>query len=107
MRAHDLRIKFPRRVDVVIVSRDSGVLELARFDRSNFAEGNANFHAEPADFTNRLNHTLKLFRAIAHPAPGRAHAESRGALRASALRGGKDFFDRQQFLALESGRIMG
>ncbi len=104
--ADDLRVKFRRRVDVVIVSGHPGGAEFARFDRTDLAERDANFHAELADFAHGLEHLLKLRCAIAHAFPGRAHAEASSALCACAFRGSENVGKREQIFALQTGRVM-
>src|SRR6195256_6762986 len=64
--ADDLGIEFRRRVDIVIVSRDTGGLKLARLHRSDLSERDADFHAELADGTNGFEHALEFFRAVAY-----------------------------------------
>ena len=95
MCAHDLAIKFRRRIDVVIVGGHTGGFELTRFCRADLAECDAHFHAEPADFAHDLEHALKFFGALAHATPCRAHAKAGRALRPRPFGNIDNALDRQ------------
>src|SRR5262245_14096599 len=90
----------------MIVSGHSCGFEFTRFHRTDFTQSNAHLHPELAHFTDNLQHALKFFGTVAQAAPGRAHAKPAGALRASAPGRGQNIFDRQQFFALDTRRIM-
>src|SRR4029077_1038700 len=75
MRAHNFRIKLGRSVEVMVVGRHASGFKFACLHGTNFSESNAHLHPELAYFPNDLQHALKLFRAIAHAAPGRTHAK--------------------------------
>ena len=62
----------------MIVGGDAGVAELVGFLGAEFAEGDADFHAERGDVADDIEHLLKLRGAAAHALPGGAHAEAGG-----------------------------
>src|ERR1700730_13616635 len=90
----------------MIVSRNAGGFEFARLRRADLAKRHANFHAELADFANRLQDLLEFFRAVAHPAPGCAHAKARRALSSGFFCKIDNALDRQELFALEPSGIM-
>ena len=60
----------------MIVSGDASGLEFCRFLIADFTEGNAHFHAELADLAHGFENALEFIAAIAHTAPGCAHAKT-------------------------------
>ena len=98
--------KIPARYRCCDPSGNARRFELVRFGVADLAERDADFHAEPTDFSHRLDHLLEFFRAITHPAPRCAHAETRRALCARTFCRGQNFVDWEQFFPLDTGGIM-
>ncbi len=79
----------------MIVSRDAGRFEFARFHGTDFTKRDAHFHAKLANFSHDLENAVEFFRAVTYAPPGRAHAESRRALCPRALGHIDNSLDRQ------------
>ena len=79
----------------MIVGGNAGRLEFARFGRADFAKCDTNFHPERADFANDFQDALEFFGAVAHAAPGGAHAKPGRALRARTFCHIDNLLDRQ------------
>ena len=87
--------------------RCTGILELLRLDRSEVAEGDADFHAELADVADGVEHLLKFRVAVAHAFPCGTHAEAGGAVFAGALCGGHDVLFHQEPSCVHARGIAG
>ena len=94
-------------VDVVVVGGDSGFLEFLGFRFSEFAEGDADFHAHVGDGADDVEDLLEPLGAIAHSAPGGTHAKAGGA----AVAGGFGSLDDVAFLhesfGIDTGVVAG
>ena len=78
MRGDDGAVEFRRRVEIVIIGGETGLGEPVGLGLRQHAERDARLHAELAHALHHDEHAVEIF-AVLHLAPGRAHAESRGA----------------------------
>ncbi len=74
--AHNAGVVLGRGVDVVVVSGEAGVFELAGGFLSQRAEGDAGFQAKGADAAHGFEHFGELGAIVRDAAPGGAHAEA-------------------------------
>ena len=74
-----------RRVEVVVVRVEPGVVEPARLLLVEHAEGHADLEAEVVDLAHHLEHAVEL-RVVLHLAPRGTHAEAGDPLRLGAAR---------------------
>src|SRR5579875_311238 len=86
-RMNDLAVKFGRRIEVVVVSREARFGQRFGLWRGEHAERAAGFESQGAHAAHHLQHTLERL-AGGHIAPRCPHAEARGALLAGAAGGG-------------------
>ncbi len=102
-RADDLAVELGRRVDIVVVVIQAGGLELLGLTVPEQAQRRACLQAFGAHRFHHLRHLLEL--ALLRAAPGRAHAEARGAVLLRQPGRGHHLLERQQWLAGDSGVI--
>mmetsp|Transcript_12536 Transcript_12536/g.24997 ORF Transcript_12536/g.24997 Transcript_12536/m.24997 type:complete len:292 (+) Transcript_12536:394-1269(+) len=74
----DLGIVFGRRVEVVVVGRQSRLLELLRLFGCEHAEGAAHLHSHPVGALDHFEDVSESVLFLAEFAPGSSHAEPRG-----------------------------
>jgi len=75
----DVGVIFGGGVDVVVVGGDAGFLEGLGFGGAEFAEGDADLHAEGGDIADDVEDVVEAFGAGADATPGGTHAETGGA----------------------------
>lgn len=85
---------FTRGVDVVVVSRQAGLLELLRLAQVNHPKRHANFHVERPHARDHRLDVAQTSLAPPHVPPCGAHAESRAPVRLRNPRGLEDGFHR-------------
>ena len=101
-RRDDLRIKFARGVEVVIVRGQPGSREPFGLLVGQHAEGDARLHAELAHRADHVEHLLEL-RPILDLAPGRPHAKARRSQLFRPDRFGPHGFERHQRRGFNAG----
>ena len=103
-RGDDPAVELGRGVEVVVVVIEPGALELFRLAVLQHAQRRAGLEPERrARPTPCRQHRLEV--ALLRTAPGRAHAEARGAVRLGGLRRGEDRVDGKQRLVFHAGVI--
>ena len=89
----------------MIVGRDAGLLQLTSFLITELSEGNADLHAEFADFANRFEHGVESAVAGFHSFPCGSHTETGGATFACFPGQGKDIVTSHELPGLDPGIV--
>ncbi len=105
--ADDVRVMLGRGVHVVVVGGDTGFLEVGGFFRAEFAEGDADFHAELGNVAHDVEYLVEFLGAFAHAFPRRAHAEAGGAVRTGGEGAFHDLLLRHELLRLHARGVAG
>lgn len=103
----DVRVMLRRGVDVVVVSGNTGFLQLMSLRAAQLAESHAYFHAEFGHATDAIEHAFKARISGSHALPRGTHAEAGAAVFLGAF---GDFLNRlwrHQRFALHAGIIPG
>src|SRR5205085_2601348 len=85
----------------------AGGLEFRRFVVADFTEGNADFHAELADFAHDFEHALEFLSAVVYSAPGCPHAKTCRSLCPRLFGSRSNPLQRKQIFAFDAGSVMG
>ncbi len=97
-RGDDFSVELGRRIEIVIVGGEPRFLQALGLRFVEHAERATDFHIQSRDAAHHFEHAVEFF-ALGDLSPGRAHAESRGALGLGALRRREDVAGIHQFLA--------
>jgi hypothetical protein len=76
MSGNDLRVVVGRRIEVVVVEIEPGILQVFRLTWLEHAEGQAGFQSERLDRFDHFDHQLEVL--VPGVAPGGTHAEAGG-----------------------------
>ena len=91
----------------MIVSGDTGFLKLACFLVAQLTQGDADLHAELADFADCLQHRLKTAVARFDPFPRCAHTKAGGAVFTGLPGKWHHIFAAHEFLGFDSRLVTG
>mmetsp|Transcript_28529 Transcript_28529/g.83972 ORF Transcript_28529/g.83972 Transcript_28529/m.83972 type:complete len:394 (-) Transcript_28529:656-1837(-) len=106
-RGDDVGIMLGTRIEIVIVGRQSGILELLGLLRVEHAEGAAHLQTHAVDSPHHFENVIEGVLFAPQFAPRRAHAESRGSGVLGLLGGLEDFLDLHGRGGLDEGLVTG
>lgn len=107
VRGDDVRVVLGGGVEVVIVGGDACIAELFCLFGTEFAEGDADFHAELRDVAYDVEDLLEALRSAADAAPCCAHAETCGAGGFRSARAFHDGVERKEAFGLDARVVAG
>lgn len=101
----DARVELARSIDVVIVRRQPGLLELLGLRQVDHAEGDTALHSQVLDALDHLLDVAQVCLAPAHVTPRSTHAEACASVLLCDTSSGEDGTDLNHLRGLEAGVV--